>query len=106
PLPDPKSDDALRGTSLVRDVLAGKDEPIGERPIFIDMPGGPFVPERQAFIEDDLKLITSKLRPMGLYDLAEDPGELDNLVKEVERTKAALERMKKFRRKLKRVVVN
>jgi len=105
PMPDPKSDDVLRGTSLVGDVLASTDDSLPNRPIFVDMPEGPFVPERQAFIEDDLKLITSKLRPMGLYDLAKDPEELDNLVKEVDRTKVALERMKKFRRNLKRVVV-
>jgi choline-sulfatase len=100
--PAPGGQDFLSGTSLVSDVLMPEGYTPTERPIFIDMPGGPFVPERQAFIENDLKLITSKLRPMGLYDLAKDPDENQNLVKDVKTTSAALERMKAFRKRLRR----
>lgn len=102
PLPAAGGDDFLSGTSLLPDVMLPEGYVPGPRPIFIDMPGGPFVPERQAFIENDLKLITSRLRPMGLYDLAHDPDENENLMKDTARTGAALERMKAFRRKLHR----
>ncbi len=103
--PTRKDEDFLSGKSLLKDVLMPEGYTPQQRPIFIDMPGGPFVPERQAFIqpEDGQKIITSKLRPMGLYDLVEDPGEENNLVSDTKRTKAALERMKQFRRQLRRV---
>lgn len=100
--PGPGQDDFLSGTSILPDVLMPPGYEPQERPIFIDMPGGPFVPERQAYIEGNLKLITSKLRPMGLYDLVKDPGENENLMKDTKTTIAHLERMKAFRRKLRR----
>jgi arylsulfatase A-like enzyme len=102
PLPADDGRDFLSGTSLVPDLLTPNGKAISRRPIFVDLPESPFVPERQAFIENDLKLITSRSRPMGLYDLANDPDENQNLVRDVERTKVALERMKAFRRGLRR----
>lgn len=98
-------DDFLSGHSLLREIYAEPAFEPEERPVFLDMPGGPFVRERQAFIEDGLKLITSRLRPMGLYDLNADPNEEKNLVSDVKRTIAALDRMKEFRSKLRLIRV-
>ncbi len=97
-------DDFLSGESMLRDVVLPPGYTPEVKPIFIDMPGGPFVPERQGFINrDGRKIITSKLRPMGIYDLVKDPDENDNLVRDVELAKSALEEMKQFRRQLQRV---
>jgi len=102
-LPLPEGDDALSGQSLVPDLLAtGEPSP---RPILVDMPEGPYNAERSAYIDGDLKLITSGGRPLGLYDLAADPGEKKNLMSDKERTRAALEAFKEFRRSLREVKV-
>ncbi len=104
-VPTRKDEDFLSGKSMLADLLMPEGYKPQHRPIFMDMPGGPFVLERQAFIqpEDGQKIITSKLRPMGVYDLVADPNEENNLVTDVDRAKAALERMKQFRRQLERV---
>ncbi len=102
-LPLPEGDDALSGQSLVPDLLT-PGEP-SARPILVDMPEGPYNAERSAFIESDLKLITSGGRPLGLYDLAADPAEKKNLMSDKERTKTALESYKEFRRGLREVRV-
>ncbi len=93
-------EDFLSGQSLVRELYAEPGFEPEQRPVFLDMPGGPYVGERQAFIEDGVKLITSRTRPMGLYDLNVDPQEEQNLMSDTKRTSAALERMKEFRSKL------
>jgi arylsulfatase A-like enzyme len=96
--------DFLSGKSMLADVIMAPGTTPKHRPIFMDMPDGPFVPERQAFIQlDGQKIITSKLRPMGVYDLVSDPNEMNNLIKDMDRTKAALEDMKAFRRQFSRV---
>jgi choline-sulfatase len=96
--------DALRGESLLPDVLPppGYVEPA--RPLYIDMPAGPYNDERQAYIENDQKLITSGGRPLGLYDLAKDPGEKRDLTDDTARLKPILEKAKAFRRSLDEVV--
>jgi arylsulfatase A-like enzyme len=97
-------DDFLSGVSLLNDVTLPEGHTPAVRPVFIDMPGGPFVPERQGFINaEGRKIVTSKLRPMGIFDLEKDPGEQNNLVRDVELAKTALEEMKQFRRQLQRV---
>ena len=93
-------EDFLSGQSLVEELYAEEGFEPEQRPVFLDMPGGPYVGERQAFIEDGVKLITSRTRPMGLYDLNVDPLEEKNLMSDVKRTAATLERMKEFRSKL------
>jgi choline-sulfatase len=102
-LPLPEGADALSGQSLVADLLAPGEPP--PRPILVDMPEGPHNAERSAFIDADVKLITSGGRPLGLYDLAADPAEKTNLMSDKERTKAALESFKEFRRGLREVRV-
>src|SRR5690606_35671939 len=86
--------EGLSGRSLASELAGAPAEP---RPIFIDMPDGPYNGERQALIDNDLKLIVSRLRPMGLYDLATDPGEQHNLIKETSRVQPALSALKQFR---------
>lgn len=73
------STDFLSGQSLLPDLLrpAGTNDP--ERPVFIDMARGPYNAERQALIERDQKLTVSEGRVLGLYDLAADPGEKQDL---------------------------
>ncbi len=96
--------EGLGGSSLLPDVFG---QPAAARPIFIDMPAGPFNAERQALIENDLKLIFSAGRPLGLYDLDSDPGEKHDLSEaQAERLKAELERAKAFKRNLREVRVN
>jgi len=95
--------DALRGESLLSDVLGPPDQ-ASPRPIYVDMPAGPYNDERQGYIEGDLKLVTSGGRPLGLYDLASDPGERRDLSGERARLQPMLEKTKAFRRALDEVV--
>jgi choline-sulfatase len=101
PLPQ-GNDDFLSGHSL-KDEWSGGPSPA--RPVFVDMPAGPYNGDRQAYIEDDVKLIVSNSRPMGLYNLASDPGETKNLSKETAQVDAMLERLKAFRSNLRVIKV-
>ncbi len=95
--------EGLSGSSLLPDVFG---QPGEQRPIFVDMPAGPYNAERQALIEGDLKLIFSGGRPLGLYDLGPDPDEkLDLADQQPEKLKQTLERAKAFKRSLKEVRV-
>jgi choline-sulfatase len=96
--------DALRGESLLPDVLSPPGYSPRARVIYIDMPAGPYNDERQAYIEDDMKLITSGGRPLGLFDLAKDPGEKRDLADEARLAKPLLEKTRAFRRALDEVV--
>lgn len=102
--PAPDAKDALRGESLLPDVLPPPGYVAAARPLYIDMPAGPYNDERQAYIEGDLKLVTSGGRPLGLYDLPKDPGEKRDLTDDKERLKPLLEKAKAFRRSLDEVV--
>jgi arylsulfatase A-like enzyme len=66
--------DFFSGQSLVPELL-GVESALSSRPILIDMAKGPFNAERQAYIDGDFKLIASQGRPLGLFDVAADPGE-------------------------------
>ncbi len=67
---------ALRGVSLLSDVTAVAPP---QRPVLVDMARGPNNQERRAFLSGTHKLITSAGRVIGLYDLAADPGEKNDL---------------------------
>jgi hypothetical protein len=99
PRPTGDGNDFMSGQSLVPDLRG--DGPAAQRPVLVDMSEGPFNEERQAFIDGDLKLITSNGRPLGLYDLVQDPGERHDLLGDAEKGRAAIARFKAFRRKLK-----
>jgi arylsulfatase A-like enzyme len=92
--------DALRGESLLADVLGPPGHVARPRPIYIDMPGGPYNDERQALIEGDLKIVTTGGRPLGLFDLAKDPGEKRDLLDDKSIARPMLEKTKAFRRAL------
>jgi arylsulfatase A-like enzyme len=102
--PPPDARDAFRGVSLLPDVLAPPGYQPATRPIYIDMPAGPYNDERQAYIENDMKLVTSGGRPLGLFDLAKDPGEKRDLADDRARAKPLLEKTKAFRRSLAEIV--
>jgi arylsulfatase A-like enzyme len=104
-MPQPEGADAFSGQSLVPDLLAKDPASLPVRPILVDMPQGPYNDERSAFIQGDLKLITSNGRPLGLYDLGQDPAEKLSLLKDRERTRSALDAYKAFRRGLREVYV-
>jgi arylsulfatase A-like enzyme len=105
PVPAPDGDDFVRGRSLVSEVTGTPQAELAPRPIFIDMQAGPYNAERQAYIQNDLKLVTSNSKPVGLYDLKTDPGERTNLMTDKQRTSAALDEMKAFRSGLKLITV-
>jgi arylsulfatase A-like enzyme len=75
-LPLPTGEQRLSGQSLLDDVVRPAGYVPDARPVFIDMSEGPFNEERRAVIADDIKLIMSNGRTIGLYDLGQDPAEL------------------------------
>ncbi len=104
--PPSSAPDSLSGSSLLSDVLRPAGYEPKPRVIFIDMQAGPHNAERQAFIENDLKLVMSAGRPLGLYDLGADPGEKQDLLdQQADRAKTLLERAKAFKATLKEVRV-
>jgi hypothetical protein len=71
------------------------------RPILVDMAEGPYNTERQAFIQEGMKLITASGRPIGLYDLKDDPDEKKDLLGDAARAEPVIAQFKAFRRTLK-----
>jgi arylsulfatase A-like enzyme len=92
--------DALRGVSLLPDVLGPPSSAPAARPIYIDMPAGPYNDERQAFIDGNLKIVTTGGRALGLFDLAKDPGEKRDLLDDAALARPMLDKTKAFRRAL------
>ena len=105
PFPSGEGFDFISGESLLRDVLMPPGHQPAKRIVFVDMSAGPNNAERQAFLENDLKLITSNGRPLGLYDLAKDPGEKQDLSDDKALIDQVTERFKAFRRELRTVTV-
>lgn len=73
--------DFVSGNSLLPDVFLKEGASHEVRDVFVDMPAGPYNDARRALIHEDLKLIVSNEARFDLYDLAADPGELQNLAK-------------------------
>jgi arylsulfatase A-like enzyme len=95
--------DAMSGYSLLPDLVRPAGQPSPSRPIFADLCAGPFNDERQALIEDDIKIITAMGRPVGIYDLAVDPGEKENLIKDAARLAEMKAKLAAFRSRLRGV---
>lgn len=93
----------LRGTSWLADLA--NPGAAAARPVFIDMPAGPYNGDRQAFIENDIKITTSNTRTMGVFDLAKDPGEKNNLMRDAALAQRVHARFLEFRRELDTVKV-
>ena len=104
PRPD-AGKDFMSGQSLLPDLMLPADRKPEARTVFVDMAAGPHNAERQAFIEGDLKLVASGGRPLGLYDLAKDPAEKQDLLDDAALKADVLGRFKAFRRELREVVV-
>jgi arylsulfatase A-like enzyme len=101
----PGGEQALSGQSMLSDVLRPDGHEVTPRPIFIDMQAGPYNSERQAWISGDTKLVTSSGRPLGIYDLKNDPGETRNLVKDKDLTRRSLDEVNAFKDGLRHVLV-
>ena len=81
-LPSP-ADRQLSGRSMLPDLTAGEGATYEERDVYIDMPVGPFTGMRHALITGPtpgLKLYNMGPNQFALFDLAADPGELDDIV--------------------------
>jgi choline-sulfatase len=74
--PAADADDALSGVSLAGDLL-GAEAPA--RPVYIELPEGPFNSLRRSVIDGDWKLTERGVGRFELYNLANDPGERTNL---------------------------
>ncbi len=74
--PASEAPDAFSGVSLVPD-LHGRPAP--PRPLYIELPEGPYNSMRRSVIVGTWKLIERGVRRFELYDLAADPGERTNL---------------------------
>jgi arylsulfatase A-like enzyme len=103
--PRGEGDDFVSGESLMADLFPSQGQKPKTKIVFVDMPAGPNNADRQAFIENDLKLITSDTRPLGLYDLRKDPGEKHDLLDDPELKDKVVSRFKAFRRDLRAVRV-
>lgn len=76
PRPAEGAPDAMSGESLSGD-LRGEEAPA--RPIFLDLPEGPYNSLRRGVIDGGWKLLERGVGRFELYNLAEDPGERTNL---------------------------
>lgn len=105
PAPGGEGTDFVSGHSLLLDVVQPKGYEPKPRLVFVDMTAGPNNAERQALIWEGKKLIASGGRPLGLYDLDQDPGEKKNLLEDADLKEKMLSRLQAVRRQLKEVVV-
>jgi choline-sulfatase len=105
PLPKGEGDDFVSGESLLMELFMPAGYEAREKIVFVDMAAGPNNEERQAFIENHLKLVTSGGRGLGLYDLEADAAEKKDLLDDEEKKKVTLDRFKAFKRTLREVRV-
>lgn len=103
----PNGQDAnfVSGHSLAPEMLAPEAFAAEPRPVLVDMSAGPNNAERQAYIENNLKLILSNGRPLGLYDLSSDPDEKHDILDQLDKRAQIVESYKAFRRTLRPVRV-
>jgi arylsulfatase A-like enzyme len=101
----PSGEQRLSGQSLVDDIFMPPGHVPAPRPVFIDMSAGPYNEERQALIQDDIKLITGSGRALGLYDLGQDPQEEQDRLDDAELLRRSQERFAAFQSQLRLVRV-
>lgn len=102
PPPQGAGADFVSGTSLAPE-LSPDTGPPERRPVLVDMSEGPYNDERQALIDGPMKLIATRGRPIGLYDLSADPGEKQDLLGDRARAEPVIARFKDMRRALRTV---
>jgi arylsulfatase A-like enzyme len=98
----------LSGQSALDDLSAHDGDAFDERDVYMDMPDGPYTHLRRALIHGTtpgMKLIHFGGRHYQLYDLANDPGELDDLAGDHERLAPMVEAMAAKRAMLHEVYV-
>ena len=101
---EPKSEtDFLSGKSLVPEILSEPGAKEEAREILVDMPPGPFNEARRAYIRDDMKLIIAGGIRYQLFNLAEDPGEKNDLADDKELLKQQRQYYDQFRARMKEV---
>lgn len=76
PAPARDAADAFSGVSLAGDLYG---EPAPARPVYIELPEGPFNSLRRSVIDDGWKLTERGVGRFELYDLRNDPNERVNL---------------------------
>jgi choline-sulfatase len=72
----------LSGRSMIDDLAVAPAGPYEERDVYMDMPDGPYTHMRRGLLHGPtpgMKLIHFGGRQYQLYDLANDPGETDDL---------------------------
>jgi len=74
--PSEGTPDAMSGESLLGDL---RGEAAAARPIYLELPEGPYNSLRRGVIEDGWKLLERGVGRFELYHLTEDPGERTNL---------------------------
>ncbi len=96
---------ALRGTSLLADVVAPQRTEPDDRDVYFDMPTGPFNEMRRGLITGTpgLKLIDFGDRRYALFDLESDPLEERSISGDGDRLRLALQRMQRLRSQLQEV---
>jgi len=104
-LPAPEAEKPpLPGVSLLPDVLAPPGYTPAPRIVYSDMPAGPYNDSREAYIEGDMKLITSGGRALGLFDLKSDPAEKHDLLDDAAKARVFMAKTKAFRKTLTEVI--
>ncbi len=96
----PVPEGALRGKSLMADVLAPPGADYEERDVYVDMPKGPYNELRRALVygpTPGMKLISYRDERYELYDLASDPGEEHDLSGDADKRSEAVARLKALR---------
>ena len=74
--PAEEAPDAMSGESLLGDL---RGETVAARPIYLELPEGPYNSLRRGVIEGGWKLLERGVGRFELYHLTEDPGERTNL---------------------------
>jgi choline-sulfatase len=103
PPPSGEGSDFVSGVSLLLDLARPPGYEPKQRIIFSHMAAGPNNADRQAFIDGSLKLIASDGRPMGIYDLDQDPGEKHDLDDDAALKEKLVGRYKAFVKELREV---
>jgi arylsulfatase A-like enzyme len=98
----------ISGESMIADVLAKEGDTLDERDVYIDMPVGPNNGQRRALIRGPspgLKLINIQGNQYQLFDLATDPGELDDIASDKSRLAPMVEAFQAKKATLKEIYV-
>jgi arylsulfatase A-like enzyme len=98
----------LSGQSLLPDLMAKGGDRYEERDVYFDMPDGPYTRMRRGIIHGEtpgMKLIHFGGRQYQVYDLANDPGERDDLSGDPTKLAPMIEALQAKRAALKEIEV-